>query len=107
MTQDRRSLWLAWGLWHHFWLGLLTAFFGSMATLSTYLDHSGNLSYRIARLWGRFMLRVSRTTVQVEGLEYLHPDQTYVFASNHRSNFDIYVLLAILPYRFLWVARST
>ena len=43
----------------------------------------------------------------MEGLEHLVPGQAYVFAANHRSNFDIFALVAVLPGRFLWVAKKS
>ena len=43
----------------------------------------------------------------MEGLEHLAPGQAYVFAANHRSNFDIFALVSVLPGRFLWVAKKS
>ncbi len=107
MSLARRSLTLAWGLWFHFWLMLLTAVFASLAFLSTFFDPTGMLAQQMARGWGRSLLRMARIPVRVQGLEHLEPDQAYVFAVNHRSNFDIYVLLSILPGKILWVAKKS
>jgi 1-acyl-sn-glycerol-3-phosphate acyltransferase len=98
---------LAWGLWFHFWLVLLTLIAGGMVIFITYVNPEHPLIQRLARWWGRSLLRMARIPVQVEGLEHLAPGQTYVFAANHRSNFDIFVLIAILPGRFLWVAKKS
>ncbi len=65
------------------------------------------LSQRLAHWWGWGLLKLARTPVQVEGLEHLVPGQAYVYAANHRSNFDIYVLLATLPGPFLFVAKKS
>ncbi len=43
----------------------------------------------------------------MQGLEHLTPGQPYVFAANHRSNFDIFTLLAILPGRLMFVAKKS
>ena len=98
---------LAWGLWFHFWLVLLTLIMGTLAILFSFLDPSRNLSHFCARLWGRALLFFSRVSVRVEGLEHLTPGQAYVYAANHRSNFDIFVLIAVLPGKFLWVAKKS
>jgi 1-acyl-sn-glycerol-3-phosphate acyltransferase len=98
---------LAWGLWFHFWLVLLTLILGPLAILFSFLDPSRKLSHYFARFWGRWLLYLSRVSVTVEGLEHLTPGQTYVYAVNHRSNFDIYVLIATLPGKFLWVAKKS
>lgn len=97
---------VVWGLWFNFWLLFLTLTLGSMALLLTFIDSSGRLSQRMGRWWARSLLFMARTPVQVEGLEHLAAPQAYVFAANHRSNFDIFVLFAILPGRFLWVAKK-
>lgn len=107
MSTARKSLSLAWGLWFHFWLMPLTAIFASLAILSTFIDPTGMLAQHLTRCWGRSLLRLVRIPVRVQGLEHLAPDQAYVFAVNHRSNFDIYVLLSILPGKVLWVAKKS
>jgi 1-acyl-sn-glycerol-3-phosphate acyltransferase len=103
----RGSLTLAWGLWFHFWLILDTMIFGSLAFLSTFIDPHGNLAKHCVRWWGKILLCLAHIPVQVQGLEYLSADQAYVFAVNHRSNFDIYVLSAVLPGKILWVAKKS
>ncbi len=45
--------------------------------------------------------------LEVQGLEHLAPGQAYVFAANHRSNFDIFTLLTILPGRLMFVAKKS
>jgi 1-acyl-sn-glycerol-3-phosphate acyltransferase len=98
---------LAWGLWFLFWLVLLTLILATAAIISTFIDRRGNLSQLMARCWGRTLLFIAGVKTQVLGLEHLQPGRTYVFAANHRSNFDIYVLYSTLPGRFLWVAKES
>jgi 1-acyl-sn-glycerol-3-phosphate acyltransferase len=97
---------VVWGLWFHFWLVIITIIFGSLAIIFSFLDPSRKLSQVMARYWGLNLLRFGRIPVRVEGLEHLVPGQTYVFAANHRSNFDIFVLIAVLPGKFLFVAKK-
>lgn len=97
---------MVWGLWFHFWLVIITIIFGSLAIIFSFLDPSRKLSQVMARYWGLNLLRFGRIPVRVEGLEHLVPGQTYVFAANHRSNFDIFVLIAVLPGKFLFVAKK-
>ena len=96
-----------WGLWFHFWLGLLTLWAGMMIIFSSWIDKDSPMIHRACRWWGRNLLRIAHIPVQVEGLEHLAPGQAYVFAANHRSNFDIFALVAVLPGRFLWVAKKS
>lgn len=104
---QRDKLWLAWGLWHLFWLVLTTILLGPVAILVTFIDPRGNIIQQMGHWWGKGVLRLLRIPVRVSGLEHLTPGQTYVFAANHRSNFDIFVLLAVLPGKFLWIAKKS
>jgi 1-acyl-sn-glycerol-3-phosphate acyltransferase len=98
---------VAWGLWFHFWLVLVSLVAGGLVICVSYVNPAHPHIQRLARWWGRTLLRLARIPVQVEGLEHLRPGQAYVFAANHRSNFDIFVLIANLPGRFLWVAKKS
>ena len=98
---------VAWGLWFQFWLVLLTMWAGMLVICWSYIDRNSPMIHRSTRWWGQNLLRVAHTPIQVEGLEHLVPGQAYVFAANHRSNFDIFALVAVLPGRFLWVAKKS
>jgi 1-acyl-sn-glycerol-3-phosphate acyltransferase len=98
---------VAWGLWFQFWLVLLTLWAGMLVICWSYIDRDSPMIHRSTRWWGQNLLRVAHTPIQVEGLEHLRPGQAYVFAANHRSNFDIFALVSVLPGRFLWVAKKS
>jgi 1-acyl-sn-glycerol-3-phosphate acyltransferase len=98
---------VAWGLWFHFWLVLVTLFVGVIIIFVSFLAPNPLLLQQVARWWGQILLRLGRIPVRVEGLEHLAPGQAYVYAANHRSNFDIYVLIATLPGRFLFIAKKS
>ncbi len=98
---------MAWGLWFHFWLVIVTMVFGSLAIFFSFLDPSRNVSQVMARWWGAVLVYIAGISLQVEGLEHLVPGQTYVYAANHRSNFDIFVLISTLPGKFLFVAKKS
>jgi 1-acyl-sn-glycerol-3-phosphate acyltransferase len=107
MDGNRRGLWLAYGLWFSFWLILFTLVLGTLIILFTLVQPQGSLARRSARLWAKLLLTTLRIPITVEGLEHLVPGQTYVFAANHRSQFDIFVLLVTLPGEFGWVAKKS
>jgi 1-acyl-sn-glycerol-3-phosphate acyltransferase len=107
MNDDRRGLWLAYGLWFTYWLILFTIIIAGLIILIKPFDRRGSLGRKLAGLWAVFLLKILHIPVDVEGLEYLVPGQTYVFAANHRSQFDIFVLLAVLPGEFGWVAKKS
>ena len=88
---------MAWGLWFQFWLVLLTFWAGVMVIFWSCFDKDSPMIHHSCRWWGRNLLKIAHIPVQVEGLEHLAPGQAYVFAANHRSNFDIFALISILP----------
>lgn len=98
---------MAWGLWFQFWLGLITVIAGSVVIVVAPIDRDGKVVQRTIKWWGRTLLRLARIPVEVQGLEHLAPGQAYVFAANHRSNFDIFTLIAILPGRLMFVAKKS
>ena len=89
---------------------LILTFTALMATLSVVLSFSSDAVRRqdwCARTWSRFILWVSRVRVDVRGLKALDTTRAYVFAANHLSMFDIWVLLACLPFSVRFVAKAS
>jgi 1-acyl-sn-glycerol-3-phosphate acyltransferase len=85
---------------------LSTIFWGLIAIVISFFTRAGNPVHIIARIWARGILFVSRIKVTVNGLANIDPTQSYVYMSNHQSNFDIPVLLAYLPVQFRWLAKA-
>jgi 1-acyl-sn-glycerol-3-phosphate acyltransferase len=83
-----------------------TAVFGIVAIIVSFFSRSGNPVHIVARTWSKSILFVSGIDVTVEGLENIDPSQSYIYMSNHRSNFDIPVLLGCLPVQFRWLAKA-
>jgi 1-acyl-sn-glycerol-3-phosphate acyltransferase len=83
-----------------------TAVLGIIAISVSFFSHSGNPVHIIARIWSKSILFVSGLGVTVEGLANIDPSQSYIYMSNHRSNFDIPVLLGCLPIQFRWLAKA-
>ena len=107
MEDNRRGLWLAYGLWFTFWLVLLTLIIGILIVISTLFEPRGTLGRKLARVWGQLLLKILGIPVIVEGREHLVPGRTYIYAANHRSQFDIFVLMEVLPDDFAWVAKKS
>ena len=88
------------------WVVLSTIFWGLTAIITSFFTRTGNPVHIVARMWARGILFVSRIKVTVNGLANIDPSQSYVYMSNHQSNFDIPVLLACLPVQFRWLAKA-
>ncbi len=88
------------------WVVLTTIFWGTIAIIISFFTRTGNPVHIIARIWARGILYVSRIRVRVKGLNQIDSSKSYVYMSNHQSNFDIPVLLAHLPVQFRWLAKA-
>ena len=88
------------------WVVLTTIFWGTIAIIISFFTRTGNPIHNIARIWAKGILFASRIRVNVKGLTNIDPSQSYVYMSNHQSNFDIPVLLAQLPVQFRWLAKA-
>lgn len=87
------------------WIVMATGFFSVMAIIASLLDKKGELPHLVARVWGRSILFGARVKVTVKNPANIDPGRSYIYMSNHQSNFDIPVLLAYLPVQFRWLAK--
>jgi len=83
-----------------------TVILGTVAILLSLFDSSGNIPHLVARLWGKIQLRTTGTGVQIQGLDHIEPEKSYILVSNHQSTFDIFALLGYLPIQFRWTAKA-
>ncbi|MFI5211035.1 MAG: lysophospholipid acyltransferase family protein [Gemmatimonadales bacterium] len=88
-----------------FWFTLYHALRVIVAGYRGIPDEPGGVYDRIPRQWAEDLVRVNRVGVEATGLEQLQPGQPYVFASNHLSWVDIWVLLVAIPGRLRFVAK--
>lgn len=93
-------------IFFHVLLFVDTIVLGLAAIACSKLDRTGNWSHLVARFWGNLNLRVAGVEVDVHGLERLRPKQPCVYAANHQSLFDIFVVLGKLPVQFRWLAKE-
>jgi len=84
---------------------LATIFFGTISLLVSFFDNEGKAQCAVARVWGRVLLAVSGVKVNVEGLEHIRPDASYVVSANHLSYMDTPVMLANIPVQFRFLAK--
>lgn len=85
---------------------VITITMGSLSVLASLFDSKGRAQDAISRLWSRMILRVSGVKIQLQGLEKLDLDASYVFVSNHLSLMDTPVVLGNIPVRFLFLANK-
>ena len=88
------------------WIVVVTVFFSIATIIGSLVDNKGELPHKIARVWSRSILFASRVKVTVKNLSNIDISRSYIYMSNHQSNFDIPVLLAHLPVQFRWLAKT-
>jgi 1-acyl-sn-glycerol-3-phosphate acyltransferase len=84
-------------LWFYFFLVVSTIIASTWVILVTIFYPQTNYPLRITHIWGKLLLWSAGIKLEVHGRENLEPDRPYIFAANHQSAFDIFVLLAVLP----------
>ena len=90
-------------------LVVLTIAYGTWIPLLAWLrrpQRPGGFRDRVARNYGRQLLRAAGVEVQIEGLEHVAPEGPQIIACNHQSFFDMLAVLASLPMRVRFVAKK-
>lgn len=85
---------------------LATILFALIAILTS-CTGSAEKTQKIARLWGKTIIRLLGINVNVSGLENIDPSKSYLIISNHQSYFDIFILLACLKLNFKFIAKAS
>jgi len=84
-----------------------TVFWGTLALFISLIDWRGRWVHGCASRWGSSILTICRVKVDVEGLDKLDPNGSYVLMSNHRSLFDIPTVLKTMPFPFRMLAKAS
>lgn len=83
-----------------------TVFWGVISVSSAPYSPDGRVSHFCMRAWSKTILWFCRVKVRVEGIENVAADRVQIFAPNHASHFDIFILNQVLPVKFGWVAKA-
>ncbi len=85
---------------------LSTILCGTLSILSVIVSPDGTLSHLCMKRWGQTILWACGIHVRVHGMENVSEEEVQIFASNHQSFFDVWVLCAKLPVRFGWIIKK-
>ncbi len=85
---------------------VVTAVFGSLSLLVSFVEKGGRAQQRIARFWAGALVRLSGCSLTIRGAENLRKVPVAVYASNHTSYFDTPVIFASLPFQFRILAKK-
>lgn len=93
-------------IWVYLNLVVATITLAAIVVLAALLRIRGRIYDWAARSWGEWMLWAGNTPVEVQGLENVRLDKPQIFAANHVSWFDVWVLAAVIPKRYRFVAKK-
>lgn len=85
---------------------ITTALLSLLAIAAGFFSKTGNSVHRVAQVWARSILWISGIRAEIRGIEKIEPRRSYIYMSNHQSNFDIPVLLSKLNVQFRWLAKA-
>lgn len=83
-----------------------TIVMGTLSVVVSFVDGEGRRQHAVSRAWARMLLSVGGVRVRLQGLENLDTGRHYVFAGNHVSLYDTPVVLALLPFQFLFLVSA-
>jgi 1-acyl-sn-glycerol-3-phosphate acyltransferase len=86
---------------------ILTIVMGSASLVASLFDRTGRAAHGVARVWARWLLRVSGISASVEGIENIKPEGSYVFVANHLSYIDTPLVIGMIPVQFRFLAKQS
>lgn len=87
-------------------LVIITVFTAITTIVFSPIFPNTKFSYFPARCWGRICCFFLLVRVKIIGLENIDSKQSYIFAANHQSLFDIFVVYGWLPNIFKWIMKA-
>jgi 1-acyl-sn-glycerol-3-phosphate acyltransferase len=108
-TSRRPPLWLTAlaTLTGNLFLVIGSAILAVAAILVSWIPPRGRWAFGVMRVWSSCLLAAGMVRVEARYAPELEPGKSYVFLSNHRSLFDIPVLLATSPGQIRMVAKRS
>jgi 1-acyl-sn-glycerol-3-phosphate acyltransferase len=93
--------------WCWFGASVSIAWWATISIFASMVSRTGKLQHLCMRRWSRDCLWLSRTLVEIEGLENIDRKHPQIFIANHNSLHDILSLSAYMPVQFRWVAKKS
>lgn len=109
-TLEKAPIWLRiYPLWQ--WLvvvpvAALATVIGALLAVPMALVSPRAANLQVAVRWSRILARVTPARVEIEGMENVDPDQSYVVVANHQSQFDIPVIYGYCGLDLRWVMKA-
>ena len=88
-------------------VAFLTAIGGTASLLISLVSSTGRWQHFVGRVWARIVLFISGARVTVEGVDKIPPGGSFVFIANHRSFYDIPLILPWISVQFRFLAKKS
>ena len=89
-----------------FLIALHTFICSIFAMIFALTDRSHTLYFKLSKYFSGGVLWLSGIKMEITGLENLDKNKTYVFVSNHSSQYDIVVLQKTIPNRMAMIFKK-
>ncbi len=86
---------------------IATIVLGSLNLFVSLFESDGRRQVAIAQYWSRVLLFIAGVKLEIDGLEKIDPNGSYVFVSNHVSYMDTPVVLGHIPLQFRFLAKKS
>jgi 1-acyl-sn-glycerol-3-phosphate acyltransferase len=85
---------------------IMTFICSSLATIFSIFGPYSIIIYYIAKIWTNSILFAAGVKLQIEGLEKIDPQKSYIFIGNHQSHFDVLSVFSMLPLTVRFMAKK-
>ena len=89
-----------------FLIVIYTGLCSILAIIFALIDRSFTLYFLLSKVFSTGILWISRIKLEITGLENFSPDKTYVFVSNHASQYDIVAHQKAIPNRMAMIFKK-
>ncbi len=79
---------------------------GILIIVTGLFDYTGGIYDSISRAWSRIIFFSAGIKVNIQGLEHLDKNASYIFMSNHLSHLDVAAFMAKLPFKIRFFAKK-
>ncbi len=83
-----------------------TTVLGILVILLSFVDSKGNRVHYIGKFWARLNILLSGVRIEVENIDVIDRQSTYVVMCNHQSYYDVWALIGFLPLQLRWVIKK-
>jgi 1-acyl-sn-glycerol-3-phosphate acyltransferase len=79
---------------------------GVLVIVTGLFDYTGGIYDLISRAWSGIIFFSAGIKVNIQGLEHLDKNASYIFMSNHQSHLDVAAFMAKLPFKIRFFTKK-